>query len=176
MAYKLQRHFGNCNLTIYEKNPAVSGTWYENRYPGYVLRKSTMFASWLGSRCACDVPSHNYTWSFEPKLDWFGVYASSAEIYFNGFANKYRLKDYIKTEHQVVGDYWNNANAVTMWRFRISKPGKTSPIIVISWLMLQGYWTTGGGQGFQDFTITKAHYCIPQIGMTAWISLGSMLV
>jgi cation diffusion facilitator CzcD-associated flavoprotein CzcO len=62
------------------------------------------------SRCACDVPSHNYTWSFEPKLDWSAVYASSKEIYqyFDGFANKHRLHRFIKTSHQVVGATWNN--------------------------------------------------------------------
>lgn len=35
MAYKLQKHFRNFSLQIYEKNPEVAGTWYENRYPGY---------------------------------------------------------------------------------------------------------------------------------------------
>lgn len=39
-AYKIQRHFQNYDLTIYEKNSEVSGTWWENKYPG----------------CACDVP------------------------------------------------------------------------------------------------------------------------
>jgi hypothetical protein len=34
MAYKLQKHFTNFALTVYEKNPEVSGTWFENRYPG----------------------------------------------------------------------------------------------------------------------------------------------
>ena len=34
MAYKLQKHFTNFTLTVYEKNAEVSGTWYENRYPG----------------------------------------------------------------------------------------------------------------------------------------------
>jgi cation diffusion facilitator CzcD-associated flavoprotein CzcO len=65
------------------------------------------------SRCACDVPSHNYTWSFEPKLDWSGVYASSREIfaYFNAFTEKYGLRQYIKTDHQVTGAYWNNATS-----------------------------------------------------------------
>jgi cation diffusion facilitator CzcD-associated flavoprotein CzcO len=62
------------------------------------------------SRCACDVPAHNYTWSFEPKLDWSGVYASSKEIfkYFDDFACKYKLKQYIKPSHQVSGAYWNH--------------------------------------------------------------------
>jgi hypothetical protein len=27
----------NINLTVYEKNAGVGGTWYENRYPGYVV-------------------------------------------------------------------------------------------------------------------------------------------
>jgi cation diffusion facilitator CzcD-associated flavoprotein CzcO len=34
MAYKLQRHFQNYTLTIFEKNPELSGTWFENKYPG----------------------------------------------------------------------------------------------------------------------------------------------
>jgi hypothetical protein len=34
MAYKLQKHFTNFTLTVFEKNPEVSGTWFENRYPG----------------------------------------------------------------------------------------------------------------------------------------------
>ena len=33
-AYKMQRHFQNFELTIYEKNSEVSGTWWENKYPG----------------------------------------------------------------------------------------------------------------------------------------------
>ncbi|KAF6798223.1 monooxygenase [Colletotrichum sojae] len=93
IAYKLQKHFSNYSLTCYEKNEAVSGTWFENRYPG----------------CACDVPSHNYTWSFEPKLDWSAVYPPAWEIreYFENFARKYSLYQYIKLQHQVVGAYWS---------------------------------------------------------------------
>ncbi|CAK7224672.1 hypothetical protein SCUCBS95973_005597 [Sporothrix curviconia] len=93
-AYKMQKHFNNFSLTVYEKNPAVAGTWYENRYPG----------------CACDVPSHNYTWSFEPKLDWPAVYPPSKDIfdYFEGFATKYDLRKYVQLEHQVIGAYWDN--------------------------------------------------------------------
>lgn len=42
------------DLTIYEKNPEIGGTWYENRYPG----------------CGCDVPSVNYQFSWAPSPDW----------------------------------------------------------------------------------------------------------
>ncbi|KAI0976925.1 hypothetical protein F4678DRAFT_129251 [Xylaria arbuscula] len=95
VAYKLQKNFKNIDFTIYEKNPAVAGTWYENRYPG----------------CACDVPAHNYTWSFEPKVDWSSVYppAKEAYEYFNGFAQKYNLHQYVRLQHQVIGAYWNNS-------------------------------------------------------------------
>ncbi|KAF5004023.1 hypothetical protein FDECE_9469 [Fusarium decemcellulare] len=94
MAYKIQKHFDNFSLQVYEKNPEVAGTWYENRYPG----------------CACDVPSHNYCWSFEPRTDWSAVYPPAHEIfaYFDSFADRYGLKRYIKTEHQVIGAYWNH--------------------------------------------------------------------
>lgn len=55
------------------------------------------------------MPSHNYTWSFFPKLDWSAVYASSKEIYtyFNDFASKFGLHKYVKTQHQVIGAQWN---------------------------------------------------------------------
>ncbi|PYI09173.1 monooxygenase, partial [Aspergillus sclerotiicarbonarius CBS 121057] len=92
LAYKLQRSFQNYDLTIYEKNPGIAGTWYENRYPG----------------CACDVPSHNYVYSFEPKSDWSSVYASSSEIkeYFNDFVDKYELRKNILTSHMVTEAKW----------------------------------------------------------------------
>lgn len=39
---------------IYEKNEAIGGTWYENRYPGIM----------------CDVPAHIYTLLNLPNPDW----------------------------------------------------------------------------------------------------------
>lgn len=61
-------------------------------------------------RCACDVPSHAYTFSFDPYPNWPSVFASSKEIfkYFNSFADKYALRHYIKTRHQIIGAYWNH--------------------------------------------------------------------
>jgi len=42
------------DFLILEKADDVGGTWRDNSYPG----------------CACDVPSHLYSFSFEPKPDW----------------------------------------------------------------------------------------------------------
>jgi cation diffusion facilitator CzcD-associated flavoprotein CzcO len=33
-AYKVQKHFSNMSITVFEKNSDISGTWYENKYPG----------------------------------------------------------------------------------------------------------------------------------------------
>lgn len=62
------------------------------------------------SRVACDVPAHNYTYSWEPKYDWSAVYASGGEIhkYFNDFADKNELHKYIRLQHQVVGANWDD--------------------------------------------------------------------
>lgn len=80
---------------MYEKTPRVSGTWYENRYPSG----------------ACDVSAHNYAWSFKPKLNLSAVYAGNRVIisYFDNFAKKYHLHQYVKTDHLVSGAYGNNA-------------------------------------------------------------------
>lgn len=58
LAHKISKHMHNIDLTLYEKNPEVGGTWYENRYPG----------------CACDIPSHNYQFTWEPNPDWSALY------------------------------------------------------------------------------------------------------
>jgi NADPH-dependent glutamate synthase beta subunit-like oxidoreductase len=43
LAYKMKMNFSNYELVCYEKNPNVAGTWYENRYPGYVLFQKKKF-------------------------------------------------------------------------------------------------------------------------------------
>jgi cation diffusion facilitator CzcD-associated flavoprotein CzcO len=51
------------------------------------------------------VPSHCYTWLFEPKADWSANYASAKEIlkYFKDFGIRHGLEKYIEIEHQVIG-------------------------------------------------------------------------
>ena len=69
------REAGYTNYAIYEKTDRVGGTWRENTYPGI----------------ACDVPSHLYTYSFEPNPDWTQTFATGPEIcaYFQRVADKY---------------------------------------------------------------------------------------
>lgn len=69
--------------------------------------------------CACDVPSHCYTWSFEPKTDWSANYASSKEIfkYFKDFSTRHGLDKYIALEHEVVGATWDEETA--QWHVQV---------------------------------------------------------
>ncbi|KAF9449468.1 FAD/NAD(P)-binding domain-containing protein [Macrolepiota fuliginosa MF-IS2] len=93
-AYKLQRSFENFELTLYEKNEDIGGTWLENKYPG----------------CACDIAAHAYCWSFEPNPNWSSTYAGSDEIheYFARFTDKYELRKYCQFKKQVSRAEWDN--------------------------------------------------------------------
>ena len=48
------REAGYDDFVLYEKAERLGGTWRENTYPGI----------------ACDVPSHLYSYSFEPNPEW----------------------------------------------------------------------------------------------------------
>src|SRR4051812_37318725 len=51
--------------TVFEKNPDVGGTWYENTYPDLRV----------------DVPNHFYSYSFRPNPDWSHYYARQHELF-----------------------------------------------------------------------------------------------
>ena len=70
------------DFSIYEKQTDVGGTWLRNTYPGL----------------HCDVPSHLYSYSFEPNPDWSMTYAGQAEIqaYLRRCAERHDLIDHIR--------------------------------------------------------------------------------
>lgn len=65
LSYKLRKALQNYQLTIYERSDRMSGTWWNNTYPGV----------------ACDIPAHIYTYSFRPNPDWSTFYAYGKEIF-----------------------------------------------------------------------------------------------
>jgi len=56
---------GRRDFVILEQAGDLGGTWRDNSYPG----------------CACDVPSHLYSFSFAPNPDWSRMYAPAGEIW-----------------------------------------------------------------------------------------------
>src|SRR3954468_493263 len=58
------RQEGIDDYVVLERGAGVGGTWHFNTYPG----------------CACDVPSHLYSFSFAPNPDWTRTYSRQPEI------------------------------------------------------------------------------------------------
>ncbi|MEZ0539498.1 flavin-containing monooxygenase [Fibrella arboris] len=83
---------GRMSFVIYERADDVGGTWRENTYPG----------------CACDVPSHLYSFSFAPNPDWSKAYSPQAEIhqYLRQCVDRFRLRERIRFNTAVVDTRW----------------------------------------------------------------------
>ncbi len=110
----------------------------------------------MGCRCACDVPAHIYTFSFEPNPNWSEVYSGSREIheYFLSFAKKYELNKYIKLHHQVSGAVWNDNTG--QWDIDVTNLEDGSVIhdscaILISAVGILNAWKWPTIPGLHDF-------------------------
>ena len=92
MAIALQKE--GVDFLILEKADDIGGTWRDNSYPG----------------CACDIPSHLYSFSFEPKPDWKNPFSFQPEIwdYLKGVSDKYGLRRYIHFNSLVDRAYWDD--------------------------------------------------------------------
>ncbi|KAK6434497.1 hypothetical protein LTR95_009321 [Oleoguttula sp. CCFEE 5521] len=106
MGIRIPERIRNCELVIYEKNGGVGGTWHENRYPG----------------AACDVPSHSYQFSFNPKHDWSALYAPASEIrdYLESTAKKYGVERFVKLRHEVTECRWDQGEG--KWHVQVRQP------------------------------------------------------
>ncbi|KAF5849814.1 hypothetical protein GGP41_005220 [Bipolaris sorokiniana] len=99
-------------LTIFEKNSDVSGTWLENTYPGV----------------RCDIPAHVYQSTFSPNTQWSEIFAQGAEIrdYWQEQAKKHDVYKYVKLRRRVDEAEWDNAKS--QWNLQVHnlENGQTS--------------------------------------------------
>src|SRR5581483_5939186 len=101
MGYYLKQA-GLNNFTIFEKAQDLGGVWRENTYPG----------------AACDVPSHLYSFSFEPHYPWSRAYGPQKDIfaYQHMVAKKYGILGKIRFGREVLGAEFDEARGVwTIW-------------------------------------------------------------
>lgn len=105
MAIKL-KEAGNHDFIVIEKADSVAGTWRENTYPG----------------CACDVPSHMYSFSFEQNPQWSEMYAPQQEIrdYLEMCTDKYGLRSHLRFSTRAVSAQWDAAAG--LWRAVLEGP------------------------------------------------------
>lgn len=94
-AIGLQRAAIN-DFVMIERSDKIGGTWRFNRYPG----------------CACDVPSHVYSFSFALNPDWKRVFATRSEIeqYLVRVAAEHDLPDHLSMQTEMLDATWDDAD------------------------------------------------------------------
>jgi cation diffusion facilitator CzcD-associated flavoprotein CzcO len=114
MAIRLEQA-GMHDFVVLERRADVGGTWYDNSYPG----------------CQCDVPSHLYSFSFEPNPDWSRTFSCQPEIwaYLRRCAERHGLIDHIRFDHELLGAAW--CEDERRWRLETSR-GPLAAEVVIS--------------------------------------------
>ncbi|HEY9437820.1 MAG TPA: NAD(P)/FAD-dependent oxidoreductase [Streptomyces sp.] len=91
-AVRLRRE-GITDFLVLERAGSVGGTWRDNTYPG----------------CACDVPSHLYSFSFAPNPDWPRTFSGQEHIraYLEHVADTFGLRPHIRLNHEVLMMRWD---------------------------------------------------------------------
>ncbi|KAI1746718.1 hypothetical protein F4782DRAFT_523614 [Xylaria castorea] len=136
------------DLTLYDKNHEVGGTWVEHTYPG--LR--------------CDAPSHVYVFPFEPNHTWSEFYSSGEEIqqYIERTVDKYGLREYVKLNSRMVESVWDAVNG--KWKLKINQQGRIIEdecdifISAIGWLNKWEYPKIEGIKNFKGTLMHSAHW------------------
>ena len=104
MAIRL-REAGIDDFVVLEKADDVGGTWRDNSYPG----------------CACDVPSHLYSFSFAPNPEWTSTFSPQPEIrdYLRGCAERYGVMPHVRFGHELLDAAWDED--AQRWRLETSQ-------------------------------------------------------
>ncbi|GAC1326593.1 MAG: NAD(P)/FAD-dependent oxidoreductase [Thermoleophilaceae bacterium] len=85
------------DFVVLERAEEVGGTWHFNTYPG----------------CACDVPSHLYSFSFAPNPEWSQTYSRQPEIrdYLRRCVDRFGIRAHIRFGHEVTLARWDEEAA-----------------------------------------------------------------
>ncbi len=126
---------------ILEKAEGVGGTWYHNRYPG----------------CACDVPAHLYSFSFEIKRDWSRPFAGQPEIlaYLEQCAQKYGLLPHCRFGDAVCRARWEEGRA--QWVLETASGRTTTADVVVSAIGMFNEIAIPDIPGLESFAGTQFH-------------------
>jgi cation diffusion facilitator CzcD-associated flavoprotein CzcO len=113
MAVKL-REAGLTDFVALEKADDLGGTWRDNTYPG----------------CRCDVPSHLYSFSFDPNPDWSRTFSPQPEIwdYIRRCSARYGVDPHIRYGHEVLAAEWDDDRR--LWAVATSQGDFTADVVV----------------------------------------------
>ncbi|HEY6888310.1 MAG TPA: NAD(P)/FAD-dependent oxidoreductase [Solirubrobacter sp.] len=108
------RRAGVEDFAVFERADGVGGTWHYNTYPG----------------CACDVPSHLYSFSFAPNPDWSRTYSRQPEIrsYLERVVDQFGVRPKIRLNTDVRGASWHEE--AKRWRLDTSNGPVTAKVLI----------------------------------------------
>jgi cation diffusion facilitator CzcD-associated flavoprotein CzcO len=91
------RKAGVEDFVVLERGAGVGGTWHYNTYPG----------------CACDVPSHLYSFSFALNPEWSRTYSPQPEIraYLERVVDRFGVRGRIRLNAEVREAVWSQDRA-----------------------------------------------------------------
>lgn len=112
-AIRLQQA-GFTDFLVFDAGDDVGGTWRDNTYPG----------------CACDVPSHLYSFSFALNPEWSDTFSGQPEIwdYLRACTDRFSIRDRIKLRHEVAGAVWDAT--AQRWRITTSQGEYTARAVI----------------------------------------------
>ncbi|MDG9707733.1 flavin-containing monooxygenase [Streptomyces sp. DH10] len=112
-AVRLRRE-GVTDFVVLERASSVGGTWRDNSYPG----------------CACDVPSHLYSFSFAPNPDWPRTFSGQEHIraYLEHVTDVFRLRPHIRFDSEVKRMTWNAERLC--WDIETSSGSLSADVVV----------------------------------------------
>ncbi|WP_273732244.1 flavin-containing monooxygenase [Mycolicibacterium septicum] len=134
------REAGFDDILVLERADDVGGTWLHNNYPG----------------CACDVPSHLYSFSFEPKPNWSRIYGRRDEIldYARTVAERHDVFRDIRFGCEMLSAHWDDTTR--RWKLETTS-GPLSTDILISAVGPFGRPTTPNFPGLEHFAGRVMH-------------------
>ncbi|KUL52569.1 cyclohexanone monooxygenase [Streptomyces sp. NRRL F-4489] len=108
------RRAGITDFVVLERADAVGGTWRDNSYPG----------------CACDVPSHLYSFSFAPNPEWPRNFSGQPHIraYLERVADTFGLRPHLRLNSEVTAMRWNGERV--WWEIDTASGSLTADVVV----------------------------------------------
>lgn len=105
---------GRRDLVVLERAGTLGGTWRDNSYPG----------------CACDVPSHLYSYSFAPNPDWSHSFSRQPEIqaYLQRTAREHGVLPFIRYGAELQQARWDDAAG--RWVVQTARGTLTASVLV----------------------------------------------
>ncbi|MBV1945711.1 NAD(P)/FAD-dependent oxidoreductase [Streptomyces sp. BV129] len=112
-AVRLRRE-GITDFVVLERAGGVGGTWRDNSYPG----------------CACDVPSHLYSFSFAPNPDWPRTFSGQEHIraYLERVADDFGLRPHLRFDSEVKLMTWDEEEL--RWNIETASGSLTADVVV----------------------------------------------